>query len=52
MRALTAEVTLKVKNLNEIADAEELVMALRHKCDVQVAPAVVRLRKGPAGTQV
>lgn len=46
VRALTTEATLKVKNLNEI------VMVLRQQCDVQVTTAAVRLRKGPARTQV
>lgn len=42
MRALTDEVTLQRKNLNEIAVTHELVTS-----KVQVTNAAVRLRKGP-----
>lgn len=52
MRALTQETTLKVKTLDEVTEVEELVTALLQLCEVQVAAAAVRLRKGPAGTQV
>lgn len=52
VRALTQSVTLKVMNLDEITNAEELVTALRQQCEVQVPTTAVQLRKGPAGTQV
>ncbi|XP_062707098.1 uncharacterized protein LOC134287909 [Aedes albopictus] len=52
VRALTHEATLKVKDIDEITEVEELVTALRQQCDVQVAAAAVKLRKGPAGTQI
>lgn len=42
MRALTQEATLKVKNIDEVTEVEELVTALRQQCDVQVATAAVR----------
>lgn len=44
--------TLKVKNLDEVTEADEVVTALRQQCELQVAAAAVRLRKGPAGIQV
>lgn len=50
--ALTHEATLKVKDIDEITEVEELVTALRQQCDVQRAATVVRLRKGPAETQI
>lgn len=43
MRALTAEATLKVENLDEIANTEELVMVLWQQCEVQVIAAAVWL---------
>ncbi|XP_062702807.1 uncharacterized protein LOC134285639 [Aedes albopictus] len=52
VRALTHEATLKVKDIDEITEVEELVTALRQQCDVQVAAAAVKLRRGPAGTQI
>lgn len=52
MRALTAEAILKVKNLDEVTEAEELFMVLRKQCEVQKATAAVWLRRGPARTQV
>lgn len=52
VRALTAEATLQVKNLDEITDAEELAAALKQQCEIEVQSASVRLRKGPAGTQI
>lgn len=50
--ALTTEAALKMKNLNEISEAEEIVTALRQQCEVQVTTAAVWLRKSSAGTQV
>ncbi|XP_062707839.1 uncharacterized protein LOC134288110 [Aedes albopictus] len=53
VRALTHEATLKVKDIDEITEVEELVTALRQQCDVQVAAAAVKLRwPSPAGTQI
>ncbi|XP_062539633.1 uncharacterized protein LOC134207770 [Armigeres subalbatus] len=52
VRALTTEVNLRVKDLDEITEVEELVTALRRQCEVETPTAAVRLRKGPAGTQV
>lgn len=52
VRALTAETTLQCKNLDEITDAEELAVALKQQCDVDAPSASIRLRKGPAGTQI
>lgn len=49
MRTLTQDATLKVKNLDEVTEVEELVTALRQQCEVQVAAAAIRLRKGPQG---
>ncbi|XP_055522799.1 uncharacterized protein LOC129716980 [Wyeomyia smithii] len=48
VRALTSEVTLQLKNLDEI----DIAQALKEKCGVEVATESIRLRKGPAGTQV
>ncbi|XP_062533410.1 uncharacterized protein LOC134202427 [Armigeres subalbatus] len=42
---------LRVKDLDEIIEVEELFTALRRKCEVKTPTAAVRLRKGPAGTQ-
>lgn len=39
MRIITAEATLKVKNLDEITAAHELVKALRQQCDKHVTIA-------------
>lgn len=52
IRALTTEVTLQCKNLDEITEAEEVSTALKVQCGVEVAAAAIRLRKGPFGTQV
>ena len=52
IRALTSEVTLQLKNLDEITERCDIAQALKEKCGVEVATEVIRLRKGPAGTQV
>lgn len=52
VRALTTEMTLQLKNLDEITDAKEITKALEEQCEVVVNPDVVRLRKGKDGTQV
>lgn len=52
VRALTTEMTLQLKNLDEITDAKEIAQALEEQCEVVVTPDVVRLRKGRDGTQV
>jgi hypothetical protein len=52
VRALTSEVTLQCKNLDEITEALELTKALKDQCGIEVATTAIKLRKGPAGTQV
>lgn len=52
VRALTTEVTLQCKNLDEITEVGEVATALKEQCTVEVAPTAIRLRKGPFGTQV
>lgn len=52
VRALTTEVTLQCKNLDEITDESEVAAALKKQCAVEVATTAIRLRKGPFGTQV
>ena len=52
VRALTSEVTVQCKNLDEITDAGELTHALKVQCDVELPATAVKLRRGPAGTQV
>ena len=52
IRALTSEVTLQLKNLDEITEGCDIAQALKEKCGVEVATEVSRLRKDPAGTQV
>lgn len=52
MRTLAVEVTLGAQKLDEITDAEDLVTALWKQCEEQVDTTAVRLRKGPAETQV
>lgn len=52
VRALTPEVTIQIKNLDMITEECEVVHALNGQCGVVVAIRAVRLRKGPAGTQV
>ena len=51
VRALTSQVTLQLKYLDEVTEACEVVDALKEQCEVVVAPEAVRLRKGPVGTQ-
>lgn len=36
VRSLTAEATLKVKNLDEVTEVEELVKALWQQCDMNI----------------
>lgn len=52
VRALTTEVTLQCKNLDEITESREISTALKDQCGVEVAVTAIRLRKGPYGTQV
>lgn len=52
VRALTTELTLQLKNLDEITDEKEIAQALEEQCKVVVAADVIRLRKGRDGTQV
>lgn len=52
VRALTTEVTLQCKNLDEITDESEVAEALKTQCAVEVSTTAIRLRKGPFGTQV
>ena len=52
VRALTSEVTLQLKNLDEITEGCDIAQALKAKCGVEVAKESIRLRKGPAGTQI
>lgn len=50
VRALTIEVTLQLKNLNEVTDEWEVAVALKTQWRVDVAMKAVRLRKHSAGT--
>lgn len=52
IRALTPEMTLQLKNLDEITEAGEVARAFKEQSEVVVTTEAVRLRKGPAGTQV
>lgn len=52
VRALTSEVTLQCKNLDEITEAGDVVDALRNQCKIEVDAKAVRLRNGLPGTQI
>lgn len=52
VRAITTEVTLQIKNLDEVTEESEVARALLEQCQVSVATEAVRRRKGPQGTQV
>lgn len=52
VRALTMEVTLQIKNLDEITVEDEVAQALKEQCEAVVPKGAVRLRKGRDGTQV
>ena len=52
IRALTPEVTLQLKNLDEITEGCDIAQAFERECGVVVTAEAVRLRRSPAGTQV
>ena len=52
IRALTPEVTLQLKNLDEITEGCDIAQAFERECGVVVTAEAARLRRGPAGTRV
>lgn len=52
VRALTPEMTIQCKNLDEITTAEELSAVLKQQCNVDAPCASIRMRRGPAGMQI
>ena len=52
VRALTSEMTIQLKNLDEVTEKNEVAQALKEQCKIEVTEEAVYLRKGPSGTQV
>lgn len=44
--------TIQCKNLDEIIEVCDVSKALNLQCGVEIAKVVVRLQKGPFGTQI
>ncbi|XP_058817343.1 uncharacterized protein LOC131680645 [Topomyia yanbarensis] len=51
VRALCPEATIQCKDLDEISSEEELREALEKQCELGEVQMMIRMRKGPFGTQ-